>query len=92
MKRRKKLIDKKVKKRLAEKCKFCPCNIYEYLDVHRIQEGGKGGKYTDQNTIVCCRKCHRLIHEGKIIIEGQYPSMSGKLVLHYFMNDQEYWD
>jgi hypothetical protein len=92
MKRIKKLINKKAKKHLAGKCKFCPCNIYEFLDVHRIKEGNEGGKYTDQNTVVCCRKCHQLIHDGKIIIEGQYPSISGKLVLHYFIDGQEFYD
>ena len=92
MRRIKKLIDKKTKKHLAGKCKFCPCNIYEFLDVHRIVEGEHGGKYTDQNTVVVCRKCHREIHEGKIIIKGQYQSSTGKLVLHYIINEQEFYD
>lgn len=88
----KKLVNKKIKKYLAGKCKFCPCDIYEFLDVHRIVEGHQGGKYTDQNTVVVCRKCHQEIHEGKIIIEKQYPSASGKLVLHYWKDGNEYWE
>jgi hypothetical protein len=88
----KKLINKKVKKHLAGKCKFCPCNVYEFLDVHRITEGNQGGKYTDQNTVVVCRKCHQKIHEGKILIDKQYQSISGNLVLHYFIDGNEYWE
>lgn len=92
MRRKKKLINKKVKKHLQGKCKFCPCDIYEYLDVHRIVEGKDGGKYTDQNTVVVCRKCHQKIHDGTIKILGQYPSMSGSLVLHYSVDGQETYD
>lgn len=88
----KKLINKKAKKHIAGKCKFCPCDIYEFLDVHRIVEGENGGKYTDQNTVVCCRKCHQDIHNGKIKIDRQYPSASGNLVLHYWINEEEYWE
>ena len=91
-KRIKKLINKKCKKHLAGKCKFCPCNVYEFLDVHRILEGENGGKYTDLNTVVVCRKCHQEIHDGKIKIEKQYPSISGRLVLHYWKDGQEFWE
>ena len=87
-----KLINKKAKKFLAGKCKFCPCDIYEYLDVHRIVEGKDGGTYTDKNTVVACRKCHKKIHEGKIKIDKQYQAASGKLVLHYWIDVEEFWD
>lgn len=92
MKRIKKLINKKAKKHMAGKCKFCDCNTYEFLDVHRIVEGQDGGKYTDQNTVVVCRKCHQKIHEGKIEIKGQYHSTSGNLVLHFFIDGKEYYE
>lgn len=92
MKRNKKLIDKKLKKRIAGKCKFCPCDIYELLDVHRIVEGNEGGQYTDQNTVCCCVSCHRKIHAGIIKIDRQYSAISGKLVLHYWIDGQEFWE
>lgn len=92
MKRIKKLVDKVVKKKLAGKCKFCPCDVYELLDLHRIIEGNEGGRYTDQNTVCCCVACHRKIHAGIIKIDRQYPSMSGKLVLHYWIDGEEYWE
>lgn len=80
---RKKLIDKKIKKLIDKKCKFCDCATYELLDVHRIVEGSKGGSYTEHNTITVCSLCHRKIHAGIIKVDRKYYSTSG-WVLHYF--------
>jgi Zn-finger protein len=80
---KKKLINKKIKKLVDKKCKFCECNVYDLLDVHRIIEGKNGGKYTDTNTITVCSLCHRKIHSGIIKVDRKYPSTSG-WVLHYF--------
>lgn len=77
-------INKEAAKRFAGKCYFCPCNIYELLDVHRIVEGAAGGKYTDFNTVVVCAACHRKIHAGLIRIDRKYYSTNARWVLHYF--------
>jgi len=91
MARRKKLINKKVKKLIQKKCYFCPCDIYDLLDVHRIVPGKEGHGYIETNTVVCCSLCHRKIHAGIIKIDRFYPSTSGQLVLHYWDQEVECW-
>ena len=77
-----KLINKKLEKKLEGKCIICNLEIYEILDVHRIEHGKDGGKYTKANTIVSCANCHRKIHSGKIKILGKYLSTAGKYIIH----------
>lgn len=83
MSRRKKIINKKIKKLVDKKCKFCSESDYCTLDVHRIIPGSEGGVYTEFNTVTTCVNCHRKIHDGKIKIDRKYYSTSG-WVLHYF--------
>lgn len=97
MARRKKTIDKEAYKKRAGKCKFCPCDIYELLDVHRILEGANGGKYEEipgmaSNVVTACANCHRKIHTGTIRIDRWYPSSSGALILHYWQDGVEHWE
>jgi hypothetical protein len=89
--RKKHRINKIAKKKAEGKCRFCSCDNYELLDVHRIIEGNQGGIYSDQNTVVVCANCHRKIHAGIIKIDRQYPTMSGRLSLHYWIEGKEYW-
>ena len=86
--RKNKLINKKETKLGAKKCYFCEEDNYCSLDVHRIKEGQHGGRYTQDNTIVCCVNCHRKIHDGKIQIFRKYLSTKGQ-VLHYFNESGE---
>jgi 5-methylcytosine-specific restriction endonuclease McrA len=92
MGRKKKLIDKVIKKKIDKRCKFCGEEDYCLLDVHRIIPGSEGGKYTESNTVSSCSNCHRKIHDGKIKIDRKYPSTAG-WVLHYFDEyGAEHWD
>jgi hypothetical protein len=90
--RKRKIIDKKVKKIIDKKCYFCSCDKYELLDVHRIVEGSQGGKYVDHNSVSCCALCHRKIHAGIIKIDRKYPTSLGQWVLHYWINGEEKWE
>ena len=83
MPRKKKLINKVIKKKVDKKCKFCDQKDYCTLDVHRIVPGELGGQYTEFNTVCVCACCHRKIHDGKIKIDRKYYSTKG-WVLHYF--------
>jgi len=90
--RKKNIINKKHKKMMYKKCKFCNVADYCLLDVHRIIEGKDGGKYTESNTVVCCVSCHRKIHAGQIKIDRKYSSTTGT-ILHYFDEKGiEHWD
>jgi hypothetical protein len=92
MARKKQLVHKIGKKKNIGKCKFCSCDQYEVLDIHRIIEGKDGGIYSDWNTVVCCASCHRKIHAGLIKIDRHYPTISGKMILHYWLDGVEHWD
>ncbi|MEI8270967.1 MAG: HNH endonuclease, partial [bacterium] len=92
MTRKKTLINKIYKKKQDKKCYFCPCDDYDLLDVHRINEGSNGGRYTEFNTVVVCSLCHRKIHSGKIKVFRKYFSTKG-WVLHYLdENNVEHFD
>lgn len=92
MSRKRKLINKKIKKFVDKKCKFCNESNYCTLDVHRIKPGSQGGEYTEHNCITTCGNCHRKIHDGKIKIDRKYPSTIG-WILHYFDElGEEHWD
>lgn len=41
MRKKPPLVNKQVKKRCDGKCRFCPCDDYSLLDLHRIEELGK---------------------------------------------------
>jgi hypothetical protein len=90
--RKKKLVDKAIKKKADKKCKFCGADEYCILDLHRIVPGEKGGEYTPLNTVTCCSNCHRKVHEGKIKVDRMYYSTMG-WILHYFdESGKEHWD
>jgi len=86
--KKKKLINKKVKKRIDGKCIFCGEDDYNLLDAHRIIPGGK---YTDFNTITTCSLCHRKTHSGRIVILGKHFSSSGRHVIHCTIDGEEKW-
>jgi len=75
-------------KRQQKKCFFCEEMDLDLLDVHRIVPGAEGGKYTHYNSLVCCCKCHRKIHSGKIEVVGKFMSTAGR-VLIYRENGEE---
>jgi hypothetical protein len=92
MSRRRKTINKKIKKLIDKKCYFCGENNYCVLDVHRILPGSEGGIYSEHNSVTACSNCHRKIHDGKIKLDRKYYSTKG-WVLHYFDENQiEHWD
>ncbi len=73
-------MDKKLRKRIDRCCKICGESDYNVLDVHRIIEGNKGGKYSVNNCVTICCKCHRLVHAGKIKIHSWRMSTKGMVL------------
>jgi hypothetical protein len=56
---------------MKEKCEICGNNNVK-LDTHHIKSITKGGNNSKSNKCRICPNCHRLVHEGKIIIEGRF--------------------
>jgi predicted restriction endonuclease len=81
----KKLVNKKHEKLRAGKCYFCDEDNYDLLELHRIIPGGngKGGKYTEINTVTLCSNHHKLVEKGYIKINRKYLTSNGKWVLNY---------
>ncbi len=85
-------MDKKVKKLIDKQCYFCGENDYALLDLHRILEGSKGGKYNSFNTLTTCSNCHRKVHAGRIKILGKHYCTNGRYVLNFIdENGEEKW-
>jgi len=83
-------ISKKHFKQTNKECYICKENKYELLDTHRWRKEGKdGGKYSNDNCICVCVRCHRLIHSKKIQIIGVFNSTMGKLLNYIDSNGKE---
>ena len=89
--KRKKLINKKIKKHIDKKCVFCGEDDYNLLDVHRIVPGKEGGRYSEINTATNCVNCHRKCHSGRIKILGKHFCTSGRYIIHCFIDGEENW-
>lgn len=62
----KRIVNKKL---LQDKKGICEiCHAKGQTEKHHKKTKGSGGDDTEENLIEVCRKCHRLIHDGKIKI------------------------
>ena len=59
----KRIKNKKLLKDKKGECKICGAK--GKTEKHHIKSKGSGGDDTEENLIEVCRKCHRLIHDGK---------------------------
>lgn len=85
----KRFSKKQIKKLWYKQCFFCGEEKSNLLDLHRI---AFGKSYHTSNTLVCCVLCHRRIHTGEIIVEEKkYQTTSGKCLIHYWINKEEFW-
>jgi hypothetical protein len=49
-------------------CAFPGCNC-RVTDVHHVVHWAAGGPTVEANTLLLCRRCHRLVHEGGFRVE-----------------------
>lgn len=84
-------MNKKIKKLSERKCFFCKESDPAVLDVHRIHEGHKGGKYIEGNVLVVCANCHRKIHFSDEITIDKWMQSTKGMVLHCWVNNEEYY-
>lgn len=89
MGRKKKLINKKVFKNSAKKCRICGASDYCTLHVHRINPGKNSGKYNPENCVAVCSNCHAKIHDGQIEIDRYYTATNGINMLRIIIDDEE---
>ena len=62
----KRIVNKKLLKDKKGICEIC--HKKGQTEKHHKKTKGSGGDDTEENLIEVCRKCHRLIHDGKIKI------------------------
>ncbi len=60
----KRIVNKKLLKDKKGICQIC--GKAGQTEKHHKKTKGSGGNDTEENLIEVCRKCHRLIHDGKI--------------------------
>ncbi|MDJ0973256.1 MAG: AAA family ATPase [Planctomycetota bacterium] len=62
-------LRKRVLKRDGGRCRCCGSR--RELHVHHIVWRSKGGKTVIWNLITLCARCHALVHEGLLVLEGE---------------------
>ena len=60
----KRIVNKKLLKDKKGVCQLC--GKKGQTEKHHKKSRGSGGNDIEENLIEVCRKCHRLIHDGKI--------------------------
>jgi len=59
------------------KCEICKTKLL--TDIHHIQSKSKNGSNQLHNICELCPNCHRLVHDGIIILEGRFLTSDCKL-------------
>jgi hypothetical protein len=57
-----------------ETCAFPGCDQRGGLAVHHVTHWADGGETSSSNTILLCRRCHWLVHEGGFDVQGLAPN------------------
>jgi hypothetical protein len=50
-------------------CRFPGCSFKRYVDGHHVKHWAHGGETCLSNLVTLCRFHHRLVHEGRIVIQ-----------------------
>lgn len=67
-------LKRKVLERDGNRCTSPGCINRKFLEVHHLKPVRLGGKNTASNCTTICWKCHKAVHEGRLIVEGRAPS------------------
>ncbi len=63
-----------------DNCELCK-KYFPSLDTHHIKSTSLGGPNIEWNKCYICPSCHRLVHLGKIIIEGRFRTTKGNTLI-----------
>jgi hypothetical protein len=55
------------------RCALPNCRMRSHLQVHHVRFRSEGGSDERENLITLCVGCHRLIHEGHVLVSGAAP-------------------
>ncbi|MGH8251172.1 MAG: DUF222 domain-containing protein [Steroidobacteraceae bacterium] len=50
-------------------CRFPGCSFIRYVDGHHVQHWAHGGETKLTNLVTLCRFHHRLVHEGRVVVQ-----------------------
>jgi hypothetical protein len=62
-------------------CEICK-RSFPSLDTHHIQSTSLDGVNKEWNKCYICPSCHRLVHLGKIILEGRFRTTKGNTLIY----------
>jgi hypothetical protein len=63
------------------KCARCK-EDFPHLQIHHIHSISLGGdKHSDHNKTRICPNCHEMVHRGEIILEGNFLSSNGYILI-----------
>ena len=51
-------------------CRFPGCSFKRYVDGHHVKHWAHGGETKLSNLMTLCRFHHRLVHEGRVVIQA----------------------
>jgi len=70
---------------------ICPiCNTTNILCEHHIQGRKISNANHFSNIANLCSNCHRKVHEGIIVLEGNFQTTNGIELLWHYNNDQSF--
>jgi hypothetical protein len=72
-----------VHERDHHRCRFPGCESRK-VDLHHIQHWSNGGRTSQDNLILLCRRHHRIVHDKGYLITAarQFHTREGKLIPH----------
>jgi hypothetical protein len=65
-------IERAVRARDKNKCRFPGCRYKRFVDIHHIEHWTNGGETAVNNLMLLCSKHHTLVHEGSFRIDKDF--------------------
>ena len=69
-------------------CEICGDKLECVLEKHHINSKCYGGSDGQHNIANICSRCHKLVHNGLVILEGRFDTTSGNKVVWRKYNEQ----
>jgi hypothetical protein len=73
---------------IIHECEICNEKMECLLEKHHIHSKSLGGSDKKYNIANICSRCHKLVHNGLVIIEGRFDTTSGNKVVWRKYNEE----